>query len=161
MRSKNSTRKSHLPLLSRLGLKTTLLSAGILALLVWSLSSSAGTFQRSPKATPRTPGSKPVDKPAASLAPVPMMPAFLKASGNLDQVRNGTAAAPIDPPDWVNGNAGASNAHYREGESIPYRLYLTGLSVGSHTVFIEWDTRHSSVNAIDYITFYDRISETV
>jgi hypothetical protein len=162
MRSKNSTRKSHLSFLSRVGLKTTILSAGILALLVWSLSSSAGTFPRLSKSTPKAPSTKSVaNAPGAKLEPAPLMPAFFKASGNLDQVRNGTAAAPIDPPDWVNGNAGASNAHYREGESIPYRLYLTGLSVGAHTVFIEWDTRHSSVNAIDYITYYDRIGETV
>ena len=139
----------------------TILGAGVFALLIWSLSSSAGTFPRLTKSTPRTPAKSVVNEPAAKLEPVPMMPAFFKASGNLDQVRNGTAAAPVDPPDWVNGNAGASNAHYREGQSIPYRLYLTGLSVGAHTVFVEWDTRHSSVNAIDYITYYDRIAETV
>jgi hypothetical protein len=85
-----------------------------------------------------------------------------KAAANLDQVRNGSFDAPIDPADWVNGNAGASNAHYREGESIPYRLVITGLTPNSHHVVqIEWDTRHSDKNAIDYITYYDRIAEDV
>jgi hypothetical protein len=96
------------------------------------------------------------------LEPLALSPAPKPASGDLDQTRNGTEANPIDPPDWVNGNAGASNAHYQEGQSIPYRLRLDNLATtGSHTVVIEWDTRHSSVNAIDYITYYDRIGETV
>jgi len=83
-----------------------------------------------------------------------------KPAGNLDQVRNGSFSNPIDPPDWVNGNAGASNAHYREGQSIPYRLVLTGLSNGQHTVVIEWDTKHSDTHAIDYITYYDRLPDS-
>jgi hypothetical protein len=75
---------------------------------------------------------------------------------DLDQVRNGSFAAPIDPPDWVNGNAGSSNAHYSEGESIAYRLRLTNIALSTHVIEIEWDIKHSSVNAIDYITHYDR-----
>ena len=83
-----------------------------------------------------------------------------KISANLDQIRNGPASAPIADPDWVNGNAGKSNAHYREGESIAYRMVITGLRQGtSHNLQIEWDVTHSGVNAIDYITYYDRISE--
>ncbi|MGI8917083.1 MAG: hypothetical protein ACR2H6_00685 [Pyrinomonadaceae bacterium] len=85
-----------------------------------------------------------------------------KASANLDQIRNGAAGSPIDPPNWVNGNAGKSNAHYREGESIGYRLVITGLKPNSdHFVEIEWDITHSSVNAIDYITHFDRSTPTV
>src|SRR6188768_1152034 len=38
---------------------------------------------------------------------------------NLDQVRNGKGSAPENPAGWVNGNAGASNAHFVEGWSIP------------------------------------------
>ncbi|MFY9556815.1 MAG: hypothetical protein WAV47_19045, partial [Blastocatellia bacterium] len=83
---------------------------------------------------------------------------FAKAAGNLDQARNGSATSPITPVNWVNGNAGASNSHYREGYSIPYRLLLTNLAVGTHVVEIEWDIRHSSKNAIDYITHYNRLN---
>jgi len=94
-----------------------------------------------------------------------MMPAKQPA-GNLDQVRNGSAASPLSPVDWVNGNAGFSNAHYKEGQSIPYRLVLTNLPLGASSVKIEWDIRHSSENAIDYITTVVRnppggISETI
>ena len=83
---------------------------------------------------------------------------FAKAAGNLDQARNGSAASPTTPVDWVNGNAGASNSHYREGYSIPYRLILTGLAAGPHNVVIEWDIRNNGKNAIDYITYYDRLN---
>lgn len=155
--------------MNRNNYRTTLLrvlfpTLAMLTLLFWSLSSSAIHGPTSTPSVDKNRDKTVSTQPKAVMAPIaPMafLPAPLKASGNLDQVRNGTAAAPIDPPDWVNGNAGASNAHYREGESIPYRLRLDGLSLGTHTVVIEWDTRHSSVNAIDYITYYDRIAETV
>ena len=78
-------------------------------------------------------------------------------AGNLDQIRNGSAASPDDPANWVNGNAGPSNAHFAEGYSIPYRLHITGLSSGSHVAIIEWDTKHGNGHAIDYITHYSNL----
>src|SRR5262245_1672592 len=48
-------------------------------------------------------------------------------AANIDQVRNGSAASPVNPGDWVNGNAGPSNAHFAEGYSIPYRVSITDL----------------------------------
>lgn len=97
--------------------------------------------------------------------PLAMMPAKQPA-GNLDQVRNGSAASPLSPVDWVNGNAGASNSHYKEGQSILYRLVLTNMPLGPSSVKIEWDIKHSGKNAIDYITSPVRqppggISETI
>ncbi|HEX6045103.1 MAG TPA: hypothetical protein VFZ22_11490 [Pyrinomonadaceae bacterium] len=96
------------------------------------------------------------------------MTPFKPASADLSQVRNGgvgcdqTVPNSCDnPADWVNGNAGASNAHYQEGQSIPYRLVMQNLTVGNHSVVIEWDVKHSSANAIDFITHYQRISETI
>lgn len=82
-------------------------------------------------------------------------------SANLDQVRNGSAAAPISPATWVNGNAGPTNAHYAEGYSIPYRMHITGLSSGSHVLVIEWDTKDQNGHAIDYITHYDNMDNPV
>jgi hypothetical protein len=77
---------------------------------------------------------------------------------NLDQVRNGKGSAPENPAGWVNGNAGASNAHFVEGWSIPYRVNITDLALGAHSLDIEWDIRHSSANAIDFVTNYDLIN---
>ena len=85
-------------------------------------------------------------------------------AANLDQCRNGAFGAEVACAGgaWVNGNAGASNAHYVEGDSITYRMRLTGLSTsGSHTLVIEWDITKSSKHAIDYLTTWDRTAPTV
>src|SRR5215471_2542693 len=86
---------------------------------------------------------------------------FAGTSASLDQAGNGPSSAPVSPVNWQNGNANQNNSHYVEGQSIPYRLVMTGLSTGSHTVVIEWDVRNSSENAIDYITSFGRIAESV
>jgi hypothetical protein len=127
--------------------RTLILSAGVLALLASCLIGSTNF--------------RPV---SASNSMTPFKP----ASADLSQVRNGGVGCDVsvpnscdNPADWVNGNAGASNAHYQEGQSIPYRLVMQNLSPGPHSVVIEWDVRHSSANAIDFITHYQRISESV
>lgn len=130
-------------ILSRISFQGLLIAVGVMALLISSLSGSASF------------------NPAA---PAPFKP----ASADLSQVRNGGVGCDQtvpnscnDPADWVNGNAGASNAHYREGQSIPYRLVMQNLSIGPHSVVIEWDVKHSSANAIDFITHYQRVDESI
>jgi hypothetical protein len=93
-----------------------------------------------------------------------------QAAGDLSQYRNGgvgcnsgpcVACSPAAVAGWVNGNAGASNSHYVEGQSIPYREVMTNVPVGSVTIVMEYDTLHSSVHAIDYLTSFQRINEPV
>jgi hypothetical protein len=60
----------------------------------------------------------------------------LNPAYDIDQVRNGGATSPTNPGAWVNANANATQAHYVEGYSIPYRVKLTNLTVGSHTIII-------------------------
>ncbi|MCI1188639.1 T9SS type A sorting domain-containing protein [Hymenobacter sp. DH14] len=79
------------------------------------------------------------------------------AAANLDQIRNGSYASPQVPPDWVNGNAGAQQAHFLEGHSIAYRMVITNLTAGAHTVIIGWDVRDGSKNALDFITHYQNL----
>ena len=143
--------------LRRTNVRAFLILLAVSPFLIWSLSSSAGSSSRPGRAREAGPNTQ-----ADSLGPKALAAAMLFAppKANLDQVRNGSFDAPLADPDWVNGNAGASNAHYFEGQSIPYRLRLDNLVDGSHIVFIEWDTRHSGVNAIDYITYYDRLPDS-
>ena len=90
------------------------------------------------------------------------------ASGNLDQCRNGTLASPADCVDsgagssgWVNGNANGNQAHWTEGMSIPYRIRLTGLTNGQHTLIIRYDyTAPTGEHAFDYLTTFNRSSPT-
>ena len=96
--------------ISRIGFRGLLIFAGVMALLISSLSGSA----------------------SLNTAVVPFKP----ASADLSQVRNGGVGCDQtvpnscnDPADWVNGNAGASNAHYQEGQSIPYRMVMQNLTL--------------------------------
>jgi Prealbumin-like fold domain len=82
-------------------------------------------------------------------------------SADLDQCRNGDQLNPVPCTGaaWVNGNAGASNAHWNEGDSIAYRMRFSNLATGAgnpHTMIIEWDTTQSGKHALDYITSVDR-----
>ena len=38
---------------------------------------------------------------------------------------------------------------------------MQNLTIGNHSVVIEWDVKHSSANAIDFITHYQRVSESI
>jgi uncharacterized repeat protein (TIGR01451 family) len=55
------------------------------------------------------------------------------SSADLDQCGNGTFAVPVScsaGAGWQNGNLNANQAHYREGDSVPYRMKLSSLSTG-------------------------------
>jgi hypothetical protein len=86
---------------------------------------------------------------------------------NLDQCRNGGLAVPqtfvqctgtgSGSSGWVNGNAGASNAHYAEGESISYRARLTGLHNNDVvTLIMGYDVIHNGHDALDFLTDKNR-----
>jgi uncharacterized repeat protein (TIGR01451 family) len=99
---------------------------------------------------------------AALFAFLPGIATGANPSANLDQCANGPAPSSnsdgcdVAASDWVNGNLGASKAVYFEGDSIPYRMVFDNLSLGTHTVTIEWDTTKSSKHAIDYIDSYNQ-----
>ncbi len=77
---------------------------------------------------------------------------------SLEQVRNGSGTSPLAAGAWSNGNLNASQAHYAEKWSIPYRLVISGLIAQStNTVVIEWDIRQGGKNALDYITHYNNL----
>lgn len=99
-------------------------------------------------------------KAVASIAAKPINASIQQQKGaaNLDQARNGSQTGPVSPVDFQNGNAGSSNSHYVEGQSIPYRAVLTDLPVGaSITLTLGFDIKHSGKHAIDYLTSYNRL----
>src|SRR5438046_650498 len=56
---------------------------------------------------------------------------------------------------WQNGNLGAQQAHYAEGDFVPFRAILTGLQEGiTYTLTIQWDTTQGGKHAYDYIGAY-------
>jgi hypothetical protein len=86
---------------------------------------------------------------------------FGNPSADLDQCANGAVGGvPVicSGTAWQNGNLGHSQAHYLEGESVPYRLRFGSLTPGTvYTVTIEFDTTENSgaKHAIDYLTDFD------
>ena len=84
-----------------------------------------------------------------------------KIAVNLDQWADG--AFPDRPVNagsqsdiWQNGNLGSSQAHYAEGESVPYRAVFTDAKEGTlYSLTIEWDTTQQGKHALDYLTTYD------
>ncbi|MDQ3049698.1 MAG: SprB repeat-containing protein [Bacteroidota bacterium] len=83
-------------------------------------------------------------------------------SYDLDQGKNGSSANPLNPVVWTNQNLNANASHYVEGHVVPYRAILSGLDSGlCYCIQIEWDIRHSGVNALDYITSYPNCTNTL
>lgn len=87
-------------------------------------------------------------------------------AANIDQAQNGKASSPEDPVKWVNGAVNEQKGHYVEGDSIPYRMVMTGLTPNvPNTLIVEFDVLKAQGTkkkfAIDYITSDDRIAETV
>jgi hypothetical protein len=150
------------------GLRILLVTLAILPLMLWSLSGSAGRRLGSSESSEKSKSEADSRLADRALTLSPMLVPFKPPSADLNQVRNGGVGCDEtvpnscdDPADWVNGNAGASNAHYREGQSIPYRLVMKDLPLGDNTVVIEWDVKHSNANAIDFITHYQRVAESI
>ncbi|MFL5963930.1 MAG: hypothetical protein ACJ757_13670 [Gaiellaceae bacterium] len=75
---------------------------------------------------------------------------------NLDQCGNGTAAVPDTCPPWQNGDLNVNNSHYRELDSVPFRVSIAGLAAGTHQFVFEYDTLKSGRHAYDYLTSYNR-----
>src|SRR5262249_5589280 len=46
-------------------------------------------------------------------------------------------------------------AHYLEGHFLPYRMVMTGLTAGTHTLVIQWDTTKGGKHALDYLGTYN------
>ena len=77
-------------------------------------------------------------------------------AADLDQCKNETATSPQSPCQWVNGSLNSNQAHYVEGLSVPYRLRMTNLTNGAHSVILGYDVKHSGAHAIDFLTHYNR-----
>jgi uncharacterized repeat protein (TIGR01451 family) len=79
----------------------------------------------------------------------------------LEQCRNGAIDAQevCTGSAWANGNLNASQAHYREGDAVPFRSVITGLALGDHVLRIQYDATSGGKHAYDYLTDYD-LTET-
>ena len=114
-----------------------------------STTSSAGRRGRSPGAVRRlaTFAAVAVLVPAAWLGP--LAPASRAAvTVNLDQWASLDFA-------WQNGNLNGNNSRYPEGGSVPFRLAMEGLAVGSHEIHISYDFTAGGHKAYDFLATWN------
>jgi hypothetical protein len=67
---------------------------------------------------------------------------------NLDQWASSAAT-------WQNGNLNGNNSRYPEGGIVPFRLAIAGLSVGVHTIHIDYDVTAGGHKAYDFLATWD------
>jgi RHS repeat-associated protein len=81
---------------------------------------------------------------------------FAATSISLSQCGNLASGQPTNCA-WQNGNLNANQAHWLEGDSVPYRVVMTGLTSGtSYSLTIGYATTKGGKHAIDYLTSYNR-----
>src|SRR2546425_7245783 len=110
-----------------------------------------------------SPTPPPLPTPTPTPGPTPTYAPGVSAGADLDQCGNGPASAPVacTGTAWQNGNLNANQAHYFEGDSVPYRIRFSNLSTSAtHSVTLEWDTTKSGKHAIDYLTTFNRTETT-
>jgi hypothetical protein len=56
---------------------------------------------------------------------------------------------------WISGDLNAQHSLYREGDFVPFRAVITGLTSGTHTLRIGYDAVESGLHAYDYLGSVD------
>jgi hypothetical protein len=91
-------------------------------------------------------------------APVPE-----SVSLDIEQCANGPLAAPIPcntagaNQGYGRGNLVPSKSHYLEGDSVPIRIVMRGITTGvSYTITVGYDFTKGGLYATDYLTSFDR-----
>ncbi len=81
---------------------------------------------------------------------------FLDQTVDLDQCSNGNPQFVDLHCDWQNGNLNHTNSDYSEGDSVPYRLFLSTLDPSvSHTIHINYDFTQDGTKAFDFLTTWN------
>jgi hypothetical protein len=74
--------------------------------------------------------------------------AVAATTANLDQWASTDLA-------WQNGNLNGNNSRYPEGGIVPFRLAMEGLSVGTHTIHINYDVTAGGHKAYDFLATWN------
>jgi len=81
---------------------------------------------------------------AAPASPIP-------SSSSLEQCANNAAGC-----NWVTGALNQNNSAYREGDVVPYRAIIPGLTSGSYALQINYDVVAQRAHTLDYLATYNQ-----
>jgi uncharacterized repeat protein (TIGR01451 family) len=56
---------------------------------------------------------------------------------------------------WVNGDLNGNNSAYAEGDVVPFRLAIEGLSAGAHTIHLNYDFTAGGHEAYDFLATWN------
>jgi hypothetical protein len=79
---------------------------------------------------------------------VAIQPAVAATTVNLDQWAS-TALA------WQNGNLNGTNSRYPEGGIVPFRMAMEGLTVGDHSIHLNYDVTAGGHKAYDFLATWN------
>jgi hypothetical protein len=83
-----------------------------------------------------------------ALFAIAVRPAVAATSVNLDQWAS-TALA------WQNGNLNGNNSRYPEGGIVPFRMAMEGLTVGVHSIHLNYDVTAGGHKAYDFLATWN------
>src|SRR5436190_14700491 len=84
----------------------------------------------------------------AALFVVGAGPVVAGQSVNLDQWASSDRA-------WQNGNLNGNNSRYPEGRIVPFRLAMEGMSLGIHSIHINYDVTAGGHKAYDFLATWN------
>ena len=87
------------------------------------------------------------------LASVGAATAVAATTVNLDQWASTDLA-------WQNGNLNGNNSRYPEGGIVPFRMAMEGLSIGLHTIHINYDVTAGGHKAYDFLATWNVTNAT-
>lgn len=61
---------------------------------------------------------------------------------------------------YQSGDDNGSNSHWAEGDFLPFQLTLTGITAGSHTVALQYQTVDKAKHSYDYLGSFDATETT-
>jgi hypothetical protein len=87
------------------------------------------------------------------------------AGASSEQCANGGTGNPVtllpcSSSNWIGGNANSNKAHWQEGDFVAYREIISGISEGSHTLILLYQTASGGKHAIDYLGSFDTTETT-
>src|SRR5215468_67091 len=93
---------------------------------------------------------------AVALPAGAQLPQLRNIGVSIDQCENQTSGiGDCTGSAWISGDLNAQHSLYREGDFVPFRAVITGLTSGTYTLRIGYDAVENGLHAYDYLGSVD------